>query len=162
MLCIHTNTLVTKPKITSKSSYITTNIGLPVTLTCYVEGDPNHYWVGWMHRNTIIQSGEEHSISTSPNFRSRNGTTHHLTIHSIKISGKYECKVYSITGDCRDQVSHQVLISEGRHFTKQLTLLLIHVHMCNVESHENISLTSSSSSSSSSSSLFNILSSLLF
>ena len=115
---MHTNTLVTKPKITSKSSNITTNVGLPVTLTCYVEGDPKHYWVGWMYRNTVIEAGEEHSISTSPNFRSHNGTTHHLTVHNIKESGKYVCTVYTITGDVQDQVSHQVHVGEGRHFNK--------------------------------------------
>ena len=110
---IHTDILVTKPKIINKPRNITTDVGLPITLTCYVEGDPNHYWVGWMHRNNVIQAGEEHSISTSPNFRSLNGTTHHLTIHKIKVSGKYECKVYSITGNVQDQLSYQVLVNEG-------------------------------------------------
>ena len=106
--------LVIKPKVTTKCSNITTEVGLPVTLTCFVEGDPKHYWVGWLSRNTVIHTGEEHSISTAPNFRSPNGTIHYLTIHSIKKSGKYECKVFSMTGDVQDQVSHQVLVHEGK------------------------------------------------
>ena len=100
------------PKIINRPRNITTDIGLPVTLTCYVEGDPNHYWVGWMSRHTIIQGGKEHSISTSPNFKSSNGTIHHLTIHSVKEAGKFECKVYTITGDVQDQVTHHVSVTD--------------------------------------------------
>ena len=98
------------PRIINKPHNITTDIRLPVTLTCYVEGDPDHYWVGWMSRQTIIQAGEEHSISTSPNFKSTNGTTHHLTIHSVKEAGKYECKVYTMAGDVQDQITHHVFV----------------------------------------------------
>ena len=105
--------LVIKPKITTKCSNITTEVGLPVTLTCFVEGDPNHYYVGWLTRNTVIHKGEDHSISTTPNFRSPNSTIHYLTIHSIKRPGKYECRVYSMTGDVQDQVSHQVFVNKG-------------------------------------------------
>ena len=75
-----------------------------------------------MSRNTIINAGDEHSISTSPNFRSLNGTKHYLTIHSIKVSDKYECKLYTIQGDVQDQVTHHVIVDEGRSF---LTFLLI-------------------------------------
>ena len=100
------------PKVINKPSNITTDIGLPVTLTCYVEGDPNHYWVGWMSRHTVIQAGEKHSISTSPNFKSANGTIYHLTIHSVKEAGKYECKVYAITGDVQDQVAHHIIVND--------------------------------------------------
>ena len=102
------------PKIINKPRNITTDVGLPVTLTCYVEGDPSHYWVGWMSRHAVIQAGEEHSISTSPNFKSTNGTgtTHHLTIHSVKEAGKYECKVYTITGDVQDQLTHHIIVSD--------------------------------------------------
>lgn len=100
-----------EPKITSEPQNITTEVGLPVTLRCYVEGDPSHYWVGWMSRNAIIQKGEEHSISTSPSFNSTNGTTHYLTIHSVKFSDKYHCKVYTITNKIVDQVTHQVHVN---------------------------------------------------
>ena len=100
------------PKVINKPSNITTDIGLPVTLTCYVEGDPSHYWIGWMSRHTVIQAGEKHSISTSPNFKSANGTIYHLTIHSVKEAGKYECKVYAITGDVQDQVAHHIIVND--------------------------------------------------
>ena len=103
-----------EPKITSKSQNVTTGVGLPVTLKCYVEGDPSHYWVGWMSRNAIIQKGEEYSISTAPGFKSTNGTTHYLTIHSVKVSGKYHCKVYTIEKKVLDQVTHQVLVDNGK------------------------------------------------
>ena len=99
-------------KVINKPYNITTDIGLPVTLTCCVEGDPDHYYVGWMSRNSVIKAGEEHSISASPNFKSAaNGTIHHLTIHSVKKAGKYECKVYTITGDVQDQVTHHVIVN---------------------------------------------------
>ena len=87
-----------------------TDVGLPVTLRCQVEGDPGHYWIGWLKRNTIIQAEEE---TASPNFGLCNSTTRYLTIHSIKVPGKYECKMYTVTGDIQDQVSHQVFITEG-------------------------------------------------
>ena len=112
MLCIHTTVSERPAKIINQPHNITTDVGLPVTLTCYVEGDPNHYWVGWMSRHTVIQAGEEHSISTSPNFKSSNGTIHHLTIHSVKEAGKYECKVYTIGGDVQDQVTHHVSVPD--------------------------------------------------
>ena len=104
------------PKIINKPCNVTTKVGLPVTLTCHIEGDPNHYWVGWMSRNTIIQEGEEHSISSSPSSKSSNGTAHYLTIHSVKKAGKYECKVYAITGDIQTQVTHQVFIPNGKEY----------------------------------------------
>ena len=106
---------VIKPKITSKPCNITTKAGLPVTLTCYVEGDPNHYWVGWMSRHSVIQEGEEHSISTSLNSRSPNSTTYsyYLTAHSVKKSNEYECIVYTMEGVIQDRVTHHVLITEG-------------------------------------------------
>ena len=100
--------------IISKPHNITTVVGLPVTLTCYVEGDPNHYWVGWMSRNSIIQAGEEHSVSTSPSFQSANGTVHYLTIHTVKTSGKYHCNVYTISKKVVDQVTHQVTVDNGK------------------------------------------------
>ena len=146
--------VVVKPNITSNCSNVTTEFGLPVTLTCYVEGDPNHYWVGWMSKNTIIHAGDEHSISTSPSCRSPNGTVHHLTIHSVKVSGKYECKLYSINGDIQDQVTHHVIVNEGKNFNKLSTFAL--TCCLPVESHEE------TISPSSSPSLLNILSSLLF
>ena len=96
----------------NKPRNITTDIGLPVTLTCCVEGDPNHYWVGWMSRHTIIQAGEEHSFSMSPSFKSTDGTIHYLTIHSVKGASEYECKVYTITGAVRDQLTHYVFVTD--------------------------------------------------
>lgn len=102
------------PTIISEPQNVTIEAGLPVTLSCYVEGDPRHYWVGWMSRNTIIQNGEEHSISTSPSFKSTNGTSHYLTIHSVKSSGKYNCKVFTIQQNVAvDEVTHQVVVDNG-------------------------------------------------
>jgi len=76
-----------------------------------VSGDPSHYWVGWMHKNSIIQRDENsYSLSTSPSLRSLNGTTHHLTIHSVKVPGKYTCQVYSFKGDKLGNVTHQVSV----------------------------------------------------
>ena len=102
-----------EPKIISKPQNVTTEVGLPVTLKCYVEGDPSHYWVGWMSRNSIIQKGGDYSISTSPSLKSTNGTTHYLTIHSVRVSGKYHCKVYTIQKKVLAQVTHQVLVDNG-------------------------------------------------
>ena len=101
----------------------------------------------------MIHAGDEHSISTSLDFRSPNGTAHHLTIHSVKVSGKYECKLYSINGDIQDQITHHVVVNEGKIFNQLLAPLLI--SYCPVESHEE-------TMSSPSSSLLNILSSLFF
>ena len=123
-LCVSTHYTYTKqslhtvldkpPKITNKPCNVTIAVGLPTTFRCSVEGDPSHYWVGWMVRNTIIQQGEEYSISTSPNFQStNNGTSHYLTVHTVKEAGKYECKVYSLEGDIEDFITHEVVISDG-------------------------------------------------
>ena len=101
---------VVEPKITK--------IGLPITLRCYVEGDPNHYSVGWMSKNTILQ--QESSISSLPNNPSCNESIHYLTVHSIKISDKYVCKVFILTGDAQDQVNNRVLVTEGGNFNKSL------------------------------------------
>ncbi|XP_065914078.1 uncharacterized protein [Dysidea avara] len=70
-------------------------VGLPVTLSCHVEGDSNNYWVGWMYRESNIQG--EHSMSTSPN----------LTVYTLTAPGKYVCKVYIINGPV-DQASDEV------------------------------------------------------
>ena len=102
---------VIKPKLSKNSSNTATNVGLPVTMRCYVEGDPNHYWAGLLNRYTIVQAEEE--ISTTPNFGLCNSTTRYLTVHSIKVPGKYECKVYTVTEEVQDQVSHQVFVTEG-------------------------------------------------
>jgi len=99
-----------KPKteiITRPINTTVDRVGLPITLTCRVNGDPSQYWVGWIHKNSILQSedGYSHSISTSP---SPNGTTHYLTIHMVKAPGKYTCQVYSKEGKKLDHVTHQV------------------------------------------------------
>jgi len=102
---------------------LTTTVGLPVTLLCYVEGDPNHYWVGWMYRDSIIQEGEKYAMSTS---RSTRGTHHYLTIHTVKESGKYKCKVFTINGPV-DQVSNDVTAENGMSMKYQFcTYLDIH------------------------------------
>ena len=103
------------PKIINKPCNVNIAAGLPTTFRCSVEGDPSKYWVGWMVRNTIIQQGEEHSISTSPNFQSTNGTSHYLTVHTVKEAAKYDCKVYSLEGDIEDFIIHEVVISNGIH-----------------------------------------------
>ena len=102
-----------KPTIVTEPCNITTEVGLPVTLKCYVEGDPSHYLVGWMSQNAIIKKGEEHSVSTSPSFQSANGTVHYLTIHTVKTSGKYHCNVYTMSKKVVDQVTHQVIVDNG-------------------------------------------------
>ena len=113
--CVHTVTEKPSPKITNKPSNITIAVGLPITFSCYVEGDPNSYWVGWMTKNIIIQPGEEHAVSTSPSFKSVNGTTHYLTVHTVKGTSKYDCKVYDLAGDVVDFITHKVIISHGMH-----------------------------------------------
>ncbi|XP_065914888.1 uncharacterized protein [Dysidea avara] len=98
--------VIPKPKITTKPTNVTTMVGLPVTLSCHVKGDPTHYWVGWMYRDSIIQEGEQNAMSTS---RSTRGTHHYLTIHTVKESGKYKCNVYTIKG-LVNQVPHHVTV----------------------------------------------------
>ena len=102
-----------KPEIVTRPiNTAVDRVGLPITLTCKVSGDPSHYWVGWMYRNSVIQRRDEdysHSFSTSPSYMP-NGTTHHLTIHSLKAPGNYTCQVYSIEGKQLDNVTHQVSV----------------------------------------------------
>ena len=60
----HACTVIDKPpKIINKPSNVTIAVGLPITFRCSVEGDPTHYWVGWMVRNAVIQKREEYSIA---------------------------------------------------------------------------------------------------
>ena len=114
-----------KPTIITKPCNITTEVGLPVTLKCYVEGDPSHYLVGWMSRNAIIKKGEEHSVSTSPSFQSANGTVHYLTIHTVKTSGKYHCNVYTMSKKVVDQVTHQVIVNNGMVYHNSCSTLVL-------------------------------------
>ena len=105
-----------KPTIISNPVNATvTRPGLPITLSCEVYGDPNQYWVGWLYKSSIIQNGDDdHSVSVSPSFRSLQGKTHHLTVHSVKHDGKYQCLVFTIgDGSVVDQLTHQVTISKG-------------------------------------------------
>ena len=83
-----------------------------------MSGDPSHYWVGWMHKNSIIETGDGHSLS---NFISPNGTSYHLTIHSVKFPGSYTCQVYSIEGKQLDNVTHQVSV-KGMYIYKWLLI----------------------------------------
>ena len=98
------------PTIISISQNVTTKVGLPVTLTCHIEGDLSHYWVRWMSRNAIVQEEEKHSISSSPSF---NGTVHYLTVHSVKVSREYSCKVCTINNEVVDEVTHQIHVDNG-------------------------------------------------
>jgi len=41
-------------------------VGLPVTFSCHVEGDPNHYWVGWMHRDQSLPFNKENNTPFLP------------------------------------------------------------------------------------------------
>ena len=115
-IIIHIHTIVTsnyKPVIITKPTTTTVDqIGLPITLRCEVSGDPNHYWVGWMHKNSMIQRGDghSHSLSTSPSLSSPNSTSYHLTIHSVKVPGNYTCQVFSIEGKQLDHVTHEVTV----------------------------------------------------
>ena len=110
MIIIVIYTVIPKPKITSNSTNVTTTVGLPVTLSCHVEGDPNHYWVGWMHRESTIQQGEQYAMSTARTIR---GTRHYLTIHTVKESGKYVCKLYTINGHVDQESSNTVTVENG-------------------------------------------------
>jgi len=57
---------------------------------------------------------DDHSVSVSPSIKSLQGTTHHLTVHSVKQDGKYQCQVFTIKdGSVADQLTHQVTISKG-------------------------------------------------
>ena len=107
--------MVSKPVIVSPP--VTTTItkpGLQITLECEVNGDPKHYWVGWLHRNSLIQSDDDYSVSVSPTVRSPQGTIHHLTIHRVKVAGKYHCQVFTMQdGNVTDHVTHEVSISNG-------------------------------------------------
>ena len=121
------------PKITSKPRNVTIAVGLPITFRCYVEGDPNHYWVGWMTKNTIIQPGEEYSVSTSPNFKSVNGTANYLTVHTVKEAGKYDCQVYSLMGDIIDFITHEVIISNGMDKCNYNSILILIDYMLQLQ-----------------------------
>ncbi|XP_065918532.1 uncharacterized protein [Dysidea avara] len=118
--------VISKPKIVSPPLNATvTRPGLPITLSCEVDGDPNHYWVGWFYKSSIIhQNGDDdHSVSVSPSFRSLQGTTHHLTVHSVKHDGKYQCLVFTIRdGRAVDEVAHQVAVANEEN--NQLSSLL--------------------------------------
>ena len=109
--------MVSKPKIISPSLNTTViRPGLPITLSCEVDGDPDHYWVGWFYKTSMIQTNgdDDHSVSVSPSIKSPQGTTHHLTVHSVKQDGKYQCQVFTIKeGSVADQLTHQVTISKG-------------------------------------------------
>jgi len=61
----------------------------------------------------------------SPNFRSQQGgTTHLLTVHSVKHDGKYQYLVYTIGDESVvDQLTHQVTISKGTKETSPSSLL---------------------------------------
>jgi len=85
-------------------------VGLPVTLSCHVKGDPSFYLLGWMHKDSFIHEGEQYAMSTS---RSTRGMHHYLTIHAVKESGKYNCKVFTNKGPV-DQVSYHVAIENGK------------------------------------------------
>ncbi|XP_065916877.1 uncharacterized protein [Dysidea avara] len=118
--------VISKPTIISNPVNATvTRPGLPITLSCEVDGDPNQYWVGWFYKSSIIQNGDDdHSVSVSPSFRSLQGTTHHLTVHSVKHDGKYQCQVFTIRdGSAVDQLTHQVTISKGNSKTSSSSLL---------------------------------------
>ena len=118
-------TVISKPKIISPSLNATvTRPGLPITLSCEVDGDPDHYWVGWFYKTSVIQNEDDgHSVSVSPSIKSLQGSTHHLTVHSVKQDGKYQCQVFTIKdGSVADQLTHQVTISKG--------MLLQSLHLC--------------------------------
>ena len=105
--------VIPKPQIISLPINATVErVGLPITLTCEVSGDPNHYWVGWMHKNSIIQEGDDnsHSLSTLPSLMSPNTTSYHLKVHYVKKPGEYTCQVYSLEGNQLDHVTHQVSV----------------------------------------------------
>ena len=112
-------TVISKPQIAQIVSpplnVIVTRPDLPITLSCKVDGDPNHYWVGWSYNGSIItQNGDDgYSVSLS-SFKSLQIITHHLTIDSVKFDGKYQCLVFSVRdGSVIDQLTHQVTISKG-------------------------------------------------
>jgi len=57
-------TVVPKPpKIVNKPTNVTVK---PVTLTCHVEGDPAHYWVGWMYCTENLLLKKENTMPCLP------------------------------------------------------------------------------------------------
>ena len=108
---VYNLTVIPEPVITTCPINATVDtVGLPITLTCEVSGDPTHYWVGWMHKKSIIQTGDEHSVSVLPSLMSPNCTSYHLKVHSVKFPGKYTCQVFSIEGKHLSNVTHQVSV----------------------------------------------------
>ena len=100
--------VISRPLITTCPTNATVDrVGLPITLTCEVSGDPSHYWVGWMHKNSIIETGNGHTVSS---LMSPNSTSYHLKVHSVKFPGKYTCQVFSIEGKQLSNVTHQVSV----------------------------------------------------
>ena len=73
-----------------------------------------------MHQNSIIETEDGHSLSS---LISPNGTSYHLTIHSVKLPGNYTCQVYNIEGKQLDNVTHQVSV-KGTYYM----WLLIRLH----------------------------------
>ena len=60
---INTCIVIPKPEITPKPINASVKrVGSPITLTCTVSGDPNHYWVGWLFKDSIIQRGDAFSL----------------------------------------------------------------------------------------------------
>ena len=50
---------------------------------------------------------DDHSVSVSPSIKSLQGTTHHLTVHSVKQHGKYQSLVFAIKDESvADQLTH--------------------------------------------------------
>jgi len=85
---------------------------------------PSLYYVNY--KTSIIKNEDDnHSVSVSPNFRSQQGgTTYHLTVHSVKHNGKYQCLVYTIRdGSVVDQLTQQVTIGKGTEETSRSSLL---------------------------------------
>jgi len=120
--------VIPKPIITTTPVNATvTRPGLPITLSCEVHGDPNHYWVGWFYKTSIIKNGDDdHSVSVSPSIRSLQGSTHHLTVHSVKQDGKYQCIVYAVRdGSVVDKATHQVEITGTIWHLSMLTVLYL-------------------------------------
>ena len=100
--------VIPRPVITTYPMNATVDrVGLPITLTCEVSGDPSHYWVGWMHKNSIIETGNGHTVSS---FMSPNSTSYHLKVHSVTFPGKYTCQVFSTEGKQLSNVTHQVSV----------------------------------------------------
>ena len=56
--------VIPKSEIITKPINATVDrVGLPITLTCNISGDPSCYYIDWIHKHSIMQRGDGYSHS---------------------------------------------------------------------------------------------------